>query len=105
MRATNAIDENQGAKTKGTTKSAPVAKKRHKGPRVFDLLLRIGNGALTVKRIRKQGWYVAEDLLEDFAHAIKKRPIRSVGLGTAVGFGVGSLVGWICSRGRNSRRS
>jgi ElaB/YqjD/DUF883 family membrane-anchored ribosome-binding protein len=44
------------------------------------------------KRFAKRSRYAAEDFMEDAAHRIKHDPLRSVGLGIAIGLGIGALV-------------
>ena len=43
------------------------------------------------KRFAKRSRYAAEDLMEDAAHRVKRDPLRSVGLGLAVGVAIGAL--------------
>src|SRR6266566_5246824 len=50
------------------------------------------------KRFAKRSRYAAEDLMEDAAHRVKRVPLRSVGLGFAIGLGVGALVVWLATR-------
>ncbi len=52
------------------------------------------------KRFSKRSRYAAEDLVEDAAHSIKHRPLRSVGLGIAVGIGTGALAVWLATHKR-----
>jgi ElaB/YqjD/DUF883 family membrane-anchored ribosome-binding protein len=47
------------------------------------------------KRFAKRSRYAAEDFVEDAAHRIKHDPLRSVGLGVAIGLCIGALVVWI----------
>jgi ElaB/YqjD/DUF883 family membrane-anchored ribosome-binding protein len=49
------------------------------------------------KRFAKHSRYAAEDLVEDTAHRIKHNPLRSVGLGVAVGLGTGALAVWLAT--------
>ena len=46
------------------------------------------------KRFAKHSRYAAEDLIEDAAHRVKRDPLRSVGLGLAIGLGIGALAVW-----------
>jgi ElaB/YqjD/DUF883 family membrane-anchored ribosome-binding protein len=50
------------------------------------------------KRLAKRSRYVAEDLMDDAAHRVKHDPLRSVGLGFAIGFGMGALAVWMATR-------
>lgn len=47
------------------------------------------------KRFAKRSRYAAEDLIEDAAHRVKRDPLRSVGLGLAIGLGIGALAIWV----------
>ena len=47
------------------------------------------------KRLAKHSRYAAEDLIEDAAHRVKRDPLRSVGLGLAIGLGIGALAVWL----------
>ena len=49
------------------------------------------------KRFAKRSRYAAEDLIEDAAHRVKRDPLRSVGLGLAIGLGVGALAVWVAT--------
>jgi ElaB/YqjD/DUF883 family membrane-anchored ribosome-binding protein len=50
------------------------------------------------KRFAKRSRYAAEDLMEDAAHRVKRDPFRSVGLGLAIGLGIGALAVWVATR-------
>jgi ElaB/YqjD/DUF883 family membrane-anchored ribosome-binding protein len=50
------------------------------------------------KRLAKRSRYAAEDLMEDAAHRVKRDPLRSVGLGLAIGLGMGALRVWMATR-------
>ena len=50
------------------------------------------------KRLAKRSRYAAEDLMEDTAHRVKRDPLRSVGLGLAIGLGMGALTVWMATR-------
>ena len=47
------------------------------------------------KRFAKRGRYAAEDVMEDAAHRVKRDPLRSVGLGFAIGLSLGALAVWV----------
>lgn len=49
------------------------------------------------KRFAKRSRYAAEDLMEDAAHRVKRDPLRSVGLGLAIGLGIGALAVWLAT--------
>ena len=49
------------------------------------------------KRFAKRSRYAAEDVVEDAAHRIKRKPLRSLGLGVMVGLGTGALAVWLAS--------
>ena len=50
------------------------------------------------KRLAKRSRYAAEDLMEDAAHRVKRDPLRSVGLGVAIGLCIGALAVWVATR-------
>jgi len=50
------------------------------------------------KRLAKRSRYAAEDLMEDASHRVKRDPLRSVGLGLAIGLGMGALSVWMATR-------
>jgi ElaB/YqjD/DUF883 family membrane-anchored ribosome-binding protein len=50
------------------------------------------------KRFAKRNRYAAEDLMEDAAHRVKREPLRSVGIGLAIGLGIGALAMWVATR-------
>ena len=50
------------------------------------------------KRVAKRSRYAAEDLMEDAAHRVKHDPLSSVGLGFAIGLGMGALAVWMATR-------
>ena len=53
------------------------------------------------KRFAKRSRYATEDLMEDAAHRVKRDPFRSVGIGLAVGLGIGALVMWMATSNAN----
>ena len=50
------------------------------------------------KRLAKRSRYAAEDLMEDASYRVKRDPLRSVGLGLAIGLGMGALAVWTATR-------
>jgi ElaB/YqjD/DUF883 family membrane-anchored ribosome-binding protein len=50
------------------------------------------------KRFAKRSRHAAEDLMEDAAYRVKRDPLRSVGLGLAIGLGMGALAVWMATR-------
>jgi hypothetical protein len=91
------LEDKHETQAKGIRRTEPHETKPHHRHRVLHLLLRIGGAVLTAKRAQKHSQYIAEDLVEDVAHAIKKRPFQSVAIGAALAFGAGTIIGWICS--------
>jgi ElaB/YqjD/DUF883 family membrane-anchored ribosome-binding protein len=53
------------------------------------------------KRFAKRSRYSAEDLMEDAAHRVKRDPFRSVGIGVAIGLGIGALAVWMATGNAN----
>ena len=53
------------------------------------------DGMTGAKRFAKRSRYAAEDLMEDAAHRVKRDPLRSVGMGLAIGLGIGALAVWM----------
>jgi len=50
------------------------------------------------KRFAKRSRYAVEDLMEGTVHRIKREPLRSVGLGVAIGLGTGALAVWLATQ-------
>ena len=50
------------------------------------------------KRLAKRSRHAAGDLMEDAAYRVKRDPFRSVGLGLAIGLGMGALAVWMATR-------
>jgi ElaB/YqjD/DUF883 family membrane-anchored ribosome-binding protein len=50
------------------------------------------------KRLAKRSRYAAEDLMEDAAHRVKHDLLSSMGLGFAIGLGMGALTVWTATR-------
>jgi ElaB/YqjD/DUF883 family membrane-anchored ribosome-binding protein len=93
----------------GTEKNGLLGKAMHVGER----LVQVGGEAARLKtaasdsvedavteakRLAKRSRYAAEDLMEDAAHRVKRDPLRSVGLGFAIGLGMGALAVWVATR-------
>ena len=57
----------------------------------------VEDGVIKAKRFAKRSRYAAEDVVEDTAHRIKHRPLRSLGLGVMAGLGIGALAVWLAS--------
>ncbi len=57
----------------------------------------VEDAVIEAKRFAKRSRYAAEDLMEDAAHRIKREPLRSVGLGVAIGLGTGALAVWLAT--------
>ena len=53
------------------------------------------------KRFAKRSRYAAEDLMEDAAHRVRRDPFRSLGIGLAIGLGIGALAVWMSTRNAN----
>ena len=60
----------------------------------------IEDAVTEAKRLVKRSRYATEDLIDDAAQRIKHAPLRSVGIGLAIGLGVGILSGWLLGRSR-----
>ena len=61
----------------------------------------IEDAVTDAKRFAKRSRYATEDLMEDAGHHIKRRPLRSVALGFAIGAAVGALLAvWVAPHAR-----
>jgi ElaB/YqjD/DUF883 family membrane-anchored ribosome-binding protein len=93
----------------GNQKNGLLGKAMHVGERLVDVggeATRLKTAAshavedavTEAKRLAKRSRYAAEDLMEDTAHRVKRDPLRSVGLGLAIGLGMGALTVWMATR-------
>lgn len=55
----------------------------------------IEDGIQDAKRMAKRGRYVVEDCMDETAHLIKRDPLRSAAITLGIGFGLGTIVGWL----------
>ena len=58
----------------------------------------VEDGVVAARRLARRSRYAAEDLVDDAAHRVKRDPLRSVGMGLAIGFGMGALAMWLATR-------
>jgi ElaB/YqjD/DUF883 family membrane-anchored ribosome-binding protein len=58
----------------------------------------VEDGVVSARRLARRGRYAAEDLIDDAAHRVKRDPLRSVGIGLVIGFGLGALAVWLATR-------
>jgi hypothetical protein len=49
------------------------------------------------RRAVKRGRFAAEDLMDEAAHSVKRRPLQTVVLTFGLAFGAGALFSWIAS--------
>ncbi len=66
---------------------------------VFDVGL--NSAKATVERASKLGCSMTEDLLDDAAHQVKRRPLQSVVLTLGIGLLTGLTIGWLAARKGN----
>jgi hypothetical protein len=50
------------------------------------------------RRAARNGWRGAEDLAEEVTFAVKRQPLKSMGLTFVAAFGIGTLVTWVATR-------
>ncbi len=53
------------------------------------------DGVHAARRAMKHGLFVAEDLMDDAAHEVKRRPLQAVATTSIMSFAAGVAVGWI----------
>jgi hypothetical protein len=53
------------------------------------------DGVHAARRAMKHGLFVAEDLMEDAAHEVKRHPLQVVATTSIMSFAAGVAVGWI----------
>lgn len=53
------------------------------------------DGVHAARRAMKHGLFVAEDLMDDAAHEVKRHPLQAVATTSIMSFAAGVLVGWI----------
>jgi len=58
----------------------------------------VEDAVIEAKRLAKRSRYAAQDLMEDASYRVKRDPLRSVGLGLAIGLGMGALAVWTATR-------
>ena len=58
----------------------------------------VQDGMTAARRLARRGRAATEDLIDDAAHHIQDKPLRSVAMGPAIDFGVGALAGWLATR-------
>jgi len=54
--------------------------------------------ARDARRAALSGWRGAEDLVDDVSVAVKREPLKSMGLTFGVALGIGTLAGWLAAR-------
>ncbi len=58
----------------------------------------VEEGVDDVRRVLHRGRRVAEDLVEDAVHNVKKYPLQTVAATFGIAFGAGLLIGWFARR-------
>ncbi len=58
----------------------------------------LNSARATVQRASKRGCAFTEDLLDDTARKVKRRPLRSVGITLGIGLAAGLTIGWFAAR-------
>lgn len=53
------------------------------------------DGVHAARRAMKHGLFVAEDLMDDAAHEVKRHPLQAVATTSIMSFAAGVAVGWI----------
>lgn len=53
------------------------------------------DGVHAARRAMKHGLFVAEDLMEDAAHEVKRHPLEAVATASVLSFTAGVLAGWL----------
>jgi len=53
------------------------------------------DGVHAARSAMKHGLDVAEDIMDDAAHEVKRHPLQAIGATTLVSFTAGVLVGWL----------
>ncbi len=55
----------------------------------------VEDGVHAARRAMKHGLFVAEDLMEDAAHEVKRHPLEAVATASVLSFTAGVLAGWV----------
>lgn len=55
----------------------------------------VEDGVHAARRAMKHGLFVAEDLMEDAAHEVKRHPLEAVATASVLSFTAGVLAGWL----------
>ena len=53
------------------------------------------DGVHAARRAMKHGLFVAEDMMDDAAHEVKRHPLQAVATTSVLSFTAGVLVGWM----------
>ena len=56
------------------------------------------DGVTTARRAFRKNWNNAEDFVGEVAVAVKRHPLKSMGITFGVAFGIGALGGWLAKR-------
>jgi ElaB/YqjD/DUF883 family membrane-anchored ribosome-binding protein len=63
-------------------------------------LAEMGCQAATARKMARKWWSAAEDLVDEATFAVKRHPMKSVGVGFGMGLLMGCMTGWFAKRGR-----
>ncbi len=56
------------------------------------------DGITAAKKTVRKGWRAGEDFIDEATIAVKRHPLKSIGIAFGVAFAVGTLTGWLVRR-------
>jgi len=68
------------------------------GSEVTHLKSNLISVAKDAKRAIRKGRYAAEQCVDEVSIAVKRRPLKSIGIAFGVALGIGALAGWLGTR-------
>ena len=68
------------------------------GCNVVQLKSQFASAAEDARRAARKSWRAAEDVIDEVSIAVKKQPLKSIGITAGVALGIGGLAGWLGTR-------
>ena len=68
------------------------------GCNVVQLKSQLKSAAKDVKRAARRSWYASGNFIDEVSFAVKRQPMKSMGITFGVALGIGALAGWLGTR-------